>query len=54
MSAFFNRTDPIIPPLSEREEERFLRLQDWAWGKRFAARLKDNALRMKRFLHAGN
>jgi len=39
--------------MSTREEKRLIRLQIWVWGKQFAARLKDNARRMKLFLHAG-
>jgi hypothetical protein len=52
MSLFLDRSDPVVTPLSAREEKRFLRLQARVWGKQFAGRLKANALRMKQFLHA--
>ena len=66
MTGFANRIDssaavagvsPVAAastvPMSTREEKRLIRLQIWVWGKQFAARLKDNARRMKQFLHAG-
>lgn len=45
---------PTAPTLvSSSEESNLIRSRLRAWGKRFAARLKANALWMKYFLHAG-